>query len=74
MPGESVKEGTYKGQPAVSAGGNLGLVRVDKDPGVASRTTTTVARYDTVVRPPYRLLVDEFDGRVWLWLLSTPKC
>lgn len=33
----------YERQSAVIAGGNLGFVRIDKDPRVSSRTAATVA-------------------------------
>jgi hypothetical protein len=61
---------TYKRQAAVPARRNLGLVRVDEDPGVSLGPTAAVARHDTVVRPPHRLLVDELDGGIRSGLYS----
>jgi len=61
---------TYKGSSAVAAHGDLWLVGVDVDLGVAGRAATTVAHDDAVVRPPDGLLVDELHGRVRLWLES----
>lgn len=55
---------TYKRQAAVPARRNLRLVRVDEDPGVSLGPTAAVARHDTVMRPPHRLLVDELDGGI----------
>ena len=65
---------TYEWQAAVVAGGNLGLVGVDEDPGVSVRATTSIASHDSVVSPADRLLVDEIHGRVglglWQWLAN----
>lgn len=55
-------------QAAVVAGGNLGLVRVDEDPGVSVRTTASITSHDPVVSPADGLLVDELHGRVGLGL------
>lgn len=55
---------TYEWKSAVVADGNLGLVSVDEDARVSSRTAATVARHHTVVRPANRLLVDELYGSV----------
>lgn len=53
---------TYKGNSAVSAGGNLGLVGVDEDLGVAERTTAAVTADDLGLCPAHMLLVNELDG------------
>lgn len=55
---------TYEWQSAIVAGGNLRLVRVDKDARVSSRATATIAGYHAVVRPANGLLVDELYGGV----------
>lgn len=55
---------THKRQAAVTASGNLRLIRVDEDLGVAHGTAAAVARDDTIVCPPHRLLVDELDSRI----------
>lgn len=57
-------KGTYKGQPAIAARRDLGLVRVDVDPWVSRGAAAPVAGHDPVVRPPNGLLVDELDGGV----------
>jgi hypothetical protein len=53
---------------AVCAPADLRLIYVDEDPGVAERTTASVAFYGTVVCPADGLLVDELDGGVWTGL------
>ena len=63
----------YKGQTAVVARSNLGLVRVDVDLGMPRWPAAAVAGDDALVRPPHRLLVDELNGRVRLWLFLM-KC
>ena len=55
---------THIGQTAVVADGNLGLVCVDEDPGMAVRAAASVTRDDARVRPPDGLLVDEIYGGV----------
>lgn len=61
---------TYIGSTTVTAHSDFWLVGVDVDLGVASRAATAIARNDAVVRPPDRLLMDEFYGSVRLWLDS----
>lgn len=56
---------TYEWKTAVCAPADLGLVGVDKDPGVTERATSTVAGDNALVRPANGLLVDEIDGGVW---------
>ena len=53
---------TYERKTAVAAGGNLGLVSVDKDLGVTERTTAAVTADDSLVGPADGLLVDKFDS------------
>jgi hypothetical protein len=55
---------------AVRAPADLRLIYVDEDPGVAERTTASVAFYGAVVCPANGLLVDELDGGVWTGLRS----
>ena len=59
---------THKGKSAVVASADLGLVGVDKDSGMPGRAASTVAGHYLVVRPPYRLLVNELNGGIWFWL------
>lgn len=59
---------TYKGKSAIVARADLGLVSVDIDLGMPSRTAPAVASYYTVVRPAYGFLVDQLDGSIRLWL------
>jgi len=59
---------THKGKSAVVASADLGLVGVDKDSGMSGRAASTVAGHYLVVRPPYRLLVNELNGGIWFWL------
>lgn len=61
-------EWTYKGDTAVSAGGNLGLVGVDEDLGVAKGTTATVTADDLGLGPADVLSVDEIDSGIGLRL------
>ena len=64
----SLWEGSYKGQPAVAACGNLRLVGVDEDLGMSRRATAAVTSNDAIMRPPDWLLVDELYSRVREWL------
>lgn len=59
---------THIWQPTVVAYSDLGLVGIDKDLGVTSGATTTIASDDAVVRPADRLLVNELYGGVGLGL------
>lgn len=59
---------THKRETAVVACANLGLVGVDIDLGMASRTTSAVAGNYAVVSPTYGLLVNELNGRIRLGL------
>ena len=61
-------EYTYKRETAVATRGNLGLIRVDEDLGMACRAATAIAGHDPVVCPADRLLVNELHGGVWLRL------
>jgi hypothetical protein len=61
-------EQTYKGNTAVCAPADLGLIHVNEDPRVSERTTASVARYDALICPANGLLVDEFHSRVWAGL------
>lgn len=54
--------GTYERKTAVAAGGDLGLVGVDEDLGMAERTATAVTADDSAVGPADGLLVNEFDS------------
>lgn len=65
---------TYKGQAAVVAHGNLGLVRVDEDPGMPSRAAAALARHYAFMRPPHGLLVYHFHGRQRLGLSRRQHC
>lgn len=60
---------TYKRKSAVSAGGNLRLVRVDEDLGVTQRTTTSVTIDNSVLGPTNGLSVDELDSGIGLRLI-----
>ena len=51
-----------EGKAAVAAGCNLGLVSVDKDPGVTVRTAAAIAGNNPVMRPSDRLLVNQFHS------------
>lgn len=62
---------TYKWQATVCAPANLGLISVDKDPGVPQRSASSVARYGAVVCPADGLLVDELNGSIWTRLYTT---
>jgi hypothetical protein len=53
---------SYKGEPAVSAPANLGLVEVDEDARMPQWTAATIARDDTLMPPADRLLVDQLNG------------
>jgi hypothetical protein len=53
---------TNERKSTVAAGNNLGLVGVDKDPGVAQGTAATVAADDLVLHPADGLLVNELDS------------
>lgn len=66
---QSAIHATYKRVATVSADGNLGLVRVDKDLGVPSWPTTTIACHNAVMCPPHGLLVNVLHRRVRLGLL-----
>lgn len=59
---------THIRKPAVTARHDLRLVRVDEDARMPGRTTASVARNDTFVRPPDRLLVNELYRGVGLGL------
>ena len=59
---------TYEWNPTVAADGNLWLVGIDEDLGMAQGSSTTITGDDFVVGPPYRLLVNQFDGGVGLGL------
>jgi hypothetical protein len=59
---------SYKRQAAIAANSNLGLVGVDKDPGMAFRTTTTVAGNNSLVSPCDWLLVDHLNSSLRLRL------
>jgi hypothetical protein len=60
---------TYKGNTAVAAGRNLGLVGVDEDLGVAEGTTTAVTADDALLCPANGLLVNELNRGHRLGLL-----
>ena len=60
--------GTYEGVAAVAADGDLRLVGVDEDLGVASGAAATLAGDNPAVRPLDRNLVYEHHRRVGLWL------
>ena len=60
--------GTYERKTAVAAGGDLGLVGVEVDLGMAQGTTAAVASDDMLLRPADRLSVDELNGSVGLGL------
>lgn len=60
----------YKRKSAVSAGSDFGLVSVDKDSGMAERTTAAVARDDSLLCPSHGLFVNQLNGGVWLGLYS----
>lgn len=62
---------TYKWQAAVCAPADLGLISVDKDPGVPQRAASSVARYGAVMCPADGLLVDELNGGIWTRLYTT---
>jgi len=55
--------------PAVAADGNLWLVGIDEDLGMAQGSSTTITGDDFMVGPLYRLLVNQFNGSVWLGLM-----
>lgn len=59
---------TYERKAAVAAWGNLRLVGVDKDSGMALGSTTAIASNNSVVSPPDGLLVDHFHSRFGLGL------
>ena len=59
---------TYKGKTAVATGGNLRLIGVDKDLGMAQGTTAAVTADDAAFRPANGLFVDELDGSKGLGL------
>lgn len=61
---------TYKGNTAVSAGSDLGLVGVDENLGVAERTTATITADNLGLCPADGLSVNEVDSGIWLRLKS----
>ena len=61
---------TYKWHSAVAAHGNLGLVGVDEDLGVAGRTATALTCHHTFMCPPHGLLVNHLDRRLRLGLFN----
>lgn len=63
--------GTYEWVSAVAADGDLWLVGVDEDLGVASKTAAAVANHHPVVCPLDWYFVDKLNGCVWLWLENT---
>lgn len=62
---------TYEWKSAVAACRNLRFVRVDEDPGVASRATATITGHYLLVGPSDRLSMDELNRRSGLRLRST---
>lgn len=60
----------YKRKSAVSTGSDFGLVGVDKDSGMAERTTAAVAGDDSLLCPSHGLFVNQLNGGVWLGLYS----
>lgn len=66
--GQGRQRWTYVGNTAVSASGNLGLVSVDEDLGVAERATATVTADDLGLCPANMLSVNEIDSGIWLRL------
>lgn len=61
---------SYKRVSAVAADGNLGLVGVDEDLGVALGAAAAVAGGHTLVRPRHGDLVNHFHGGKRLWLVN----
>lgn len=69
-PTPKERENTHKRNPTIPTNRNLRLIRINVHPRMSRRAdiTAPIARHDAVVRPPHRLLVDQLDGRVRLWL------
>lgn len=61
---------SYKRMSTVAADGNLGLVGVDKDLGVALGAATAVAGDHALVCPRHGDLVNHFHGGKRLWLVN----
>lgn len=61
---------TYKWKTTVAADGNFGLVGVDKDLGMPSRTFTSLTSHNPIMGPPYRLLVHHLHRALRLRLLN----
>lgn len=68
--GRGILPDTHEWKTAVTTNSDLGLVRVDKDLGVASRTLASFTSHDPLVRPPHRLLVNHLHRALRLRLCN----
>lgn len=65
---------TYEWNAAVSAHGDLRLVGIYEDSGMAKRTTASITRNTTASCPSNWLLVNQGDGSLGFWLLMALAC
>ena len=56
---------THKRQSAVSARIDLWLVHIDEDPRMSQWSPSPITRYNSLICPPDRLLVNQFNRGIW---------
>ena len=63
-----VSDDTHKWESTIGAPVNFRLIEIDEDLRMAEWSSPSITAHDTLLRPPYRLLVGQLDRCLWLWL------